>query len=201
METAYTLLGVIIGGAIALLSPLLVYRMDKQKRKISIKPELVYTAAQFYGITKDHLHVINLHAYCHALLEHKQRALMAAPDDQQRIPIKEAIDELMGETKKFNNRINNNYPKLVDLESKLISLTSEIREYYGTEVFKSVSSLVRPIIAESNDIESIFLYKYHTLSESKLLEIRPTLPPTILAKQQKFQEKLEVFIDELNSVI
>ena len=201
IERLFTIAVVIIGGLIGLLSPVILYQIEKRKSKSSLKSTLIETTSMFYGFHKQHFQTLNYSALTQRVLHFRLLQLLAPENEAEEVNLQEICENLKSEIRKLDERFTGSYSKLVEIESKIISLTFEIQKYYGVETFKSISSLIKPIISEANDYTKIMLHDYKNLTWEQTKVVDHSLTMQIVKKHHEFQNKLGETINEINSVI
>lgn len=195
------LIGVILGGAIGLLSPWLSYQLEKRKRKASIKYELIQSLTTLCGTYKEQAHSSNWLNVSKLSQQYTLSQIANAPDERTSSIYKADRDTIQTDIFKLLDKGERVYSKLVDVESKINSLLSEINEYYGKEDYKSIKSFLKPTIDRINDYDKLFLFDYDKFTKSDALTLEKKLPEKLKANSIEIQEKLDELIDEINTTL
>ncbi|MFM8912944.1 MAG: hypothetical protein ACKOE6_08525, partial [Flammeovirgaceae bacterium] len=99
----------------------------------------------------------------------------------------------------LNERFKDSYARLVAIESRIQSLIFETRDVYGKDVFRSVNSLLQPVIRESNDNEKAYLHDYQNLEKDALDVVQGVLSSQIASKLTYYNTQQELVFKELSS--
>lgn len=125
LDKILPLIGVLIG---VLMSPWVIHRIEKGKRKDSLKYQLIESIYLMSKLVQVHSNSCNLYWFYHQRLE-----VMRV-----KIPTHSTIARDEIEVSKYNEKMHNSYDALSEIEAKIISMKVEVRDHYS---HKKISQL------------------------------------------------------------
>jgi hypothetical protein len=196
LDKILPLLGVVLG---AFLSPLVSHFLERNKRKQNLKSELIEELSALFGMNKDHFIVINEQAFLNRYIILISSQLSGEKNESDRDYLKFEINRVLQRMQNLNERFKDSYSTLVAIESRIQSLIFETRDIYGKDVFRSVNSLLQPVIRESNDNEKAYLHDYQNLEKEALDAVQLVLSTQIASKLNDYNKQQELVFKELSS--
>lgn len=196
LDKILPLVGVIIG---AMLTPWIAFKMEKTRRKLSLKPELVQITYIFFNLWKLNISIHN-NAEFQKRYAYLVSELLSSPniDISQKELKSRDFDTLMKDIFILQDNAKVNFEKMMEIEAKLLSMTTEFQKYYGEIVYIKLSNLIRPLVDESNNTSA--LHNYFEFSADEINRIKKELPKEIDKKAKEIDAKCNKVVNMILSI-
>ncbi len=211
LQNASTLLGVLLGGLIGLLSPAIANRYERKKRKISIKSDLIHHLSLFYGLIKDHTHSTNWIKTLQLDFQRQNEMMKASLQvGGNSLGMKEGVfmhltnldkertDRILKDIYRMEEKGNITYHKMIEIEAKMFSLISDISTYYDRKSFIIISKIIKGLLKNHNDYDFLWLFNYDSLTIADVDRLYVDLPKKLKKRSYDLDAMLDSYIEEIN---
>lgn len=195
MEWWQTLISVAVG---ALLAPWLTYRLDTQRKKRHLKPQLVKLLYQFFNYRKTLIRESNVLHYTNAYSSFVWDDLTREPDKNSKSELEFQFNNLDKSIFYLRENTHRTLNQLIETESEIMSQLTEIKSLYGNRAYNQVVEKIQPHLDFSN--KSPLIYKFSKLSRAELMMTRDDLTDKLDNKAHSMQDECSLLIKELNTI-
>lgn len=188
------LVGVIIGAAI---TPLITHSVESRRIKSRIKPELIGLMYLFYNYRKALLTTVNDLGFQIRFLFFKKEELITTATISEKANLEIEVELLSKSIARMIDNHKEYFAKLTEIEAKMLSVLSQVSEYYGESKYTKLENLIRPKLEASNSQQE--LYNYGLLDAQKISELKSSLAQILIDKAHELDKDCSKIIDKLTT--
>jgi hypothetical protein len=211
-DVVYTFVDNVLPVIIGFMAGLLPWWYSRNDRKKKVKYELVELVYLFGNNLKNHLVGFNftpLYSRRFEIEHEKYRNVIVALGNNAPNNATENVKAMLRDSIEFNKTLSNTFnemqnvttDKLIEIESKIMGLLSEIKEEYDVQLYKDISRLLRPMFANSNSRAYLLLYEFGQMTDALLTQAQIGLNIELSNKSDHIQTEVETLITELNTIM
>ena len=190
------LAGVFLGGWV---SPWVSNRIQKGKAKTELKSKLIKSVYIFFNLFRHQTLITNWNGFHVRKLVYLEKRIFERKSEGKDIKelqdAKEETEKHNEHEKQFHER---NFDRLVEIESELVYLLSQIEEYYGKEVYDKVDSLITPHLDKSNFGPK--LYEYLSLSDEEFVKLTKRFSKELAKESNDMAHEADTTIKALSKI-
>jgi hypothetical protein len=183
--------------SIVFISPLMTRMNERKKAKEILKASIIKNIHMLFNYSKRLLESVNNNEYRAKTLYNYDASIRTNPPNVDKI--KDDRKYLMETFNKANETTNSIGDKIIELESDLISQSTQLANYHNKPKFKKVHDFIVQNLKTINKVDDTILYDYPNLTSKEYKRLASELDKEILFQQAKLENTCYALIDFIDN--
>jgi hypothetical protein len=199
IDKSLPLIGVLVGGMLALISPFISDRIEKRKRKRTIIYELIENLSSYFIFLSKYVIESNLflsYGRYYELTLYASKGLNKTPQE-----IHDSLSDLeiyLKHRDYHKSMVDEYFSRGNEADSKVKALIFEFQDYYSTKKFNNIKANIVSLFKDYRTKDKIFLYDFNNLTREQLDVASSKLPQELYLKELEIQGKLDNLIEKIH---